>query len=219
MNHWSKVRILFSSLLVLLATTTSVYGFWNDDSYEYAPNCCSQPMLEIKTGYFTFSDSTMRKVYNWGGLDVQLCGSYPLWTPSDRWSLHAYGALELLLTSGKSLNDHQNTSLWSVPINIGLKPIYQINDDLRYYFAVGPRYFYIQQHNDSSYVYRNRSGSNLGFFANTGLNYLLCNCLVLDIFGEYSYGTIHFRDNEPFYYTRRIQIGGFTVGLGLGYEF
>jgi len=175
-----------------------------------APCCFSQPLLEVKMGYFFFSNSKMRDVYDRGGLDIQMCASYPLWNLTSRWILNGYGALEYFHQLGNSINGDQKTSLWSVPVNIGLKPVYAINANTHYYFATGPRYFYLHQHNDSSYVYKNKSRNGLGFFVNTGFNYALCGHLVLDIFGEYSYGKMHFHGENTLVYTRNIQIGGFT---------
>lgn len=181
--------------------------------------CNAQPLVEIKAGYFFFSNSKMRKVYDKGGLDVQLSANYPLWCLTDKWTLNAYGAIEYFHRSGQSLHAHEKTSIWSVPVNVGLKPVYAINCDLQYYFAIGPRYFFLHQHNHSSFVPKHRSRNGLGFFINTGFNYLLCDQWTLDIFGEYSYAKMHFHGANPNVYTRNIQVGGFTFGGGLGYEF
>jgi len=178
----------------------------------------AQPIVEAKAGYFFFSDSKLLKIYDKGGLDVQLSATYPLWNLCSNWTLNAYGSLEYFQRSGKSLHDHQKTSLWSIPVNAGIKPVYTFNNCLQYYFAIGPRYFYIHQHNNSSYVFKNRSRNGLGIFINTGLNYFLCDNLLLDIFGEYSYGKVHFHGGSRVY-TRRTQIGGYTFGGGIGYEF
>lgn len=178
-----------------------------------------KPLFEVKTGYFFFSNSQMRKIYDRGGLDIQLCASYPLWNLTCRWTLNAYGAVEYFHRSGRSINGHQKTSLWSVPINIGLKPVYAMNANMQYYFAIGPRYLSIHQHNRSSYVYKNKSKNNLGFFANTGFNYTLCDHFVIDIFGEYFYAKMHFHAGKSRIHTRNIQVGGFTFGGGLGYKF
>lgn len=160
----------------------------------------------------------MRKIYNKDGLDIQLWAAYPFWNPISKLTLNAYGAIEYFHRSGQSMNDHQKTSLWSVPVNIGLRPTFAINTKMQYYFAIGPRYFYIHQHNDSSYVYKNKAKNGLGFFANTGLSYILCNSLVMDVFGEYSYAKTHFHAGQSVY-TKNVQIGGFTFGGGLGYAF
>lgn len=218
-NPFFKLKTFFLSLLAISSTISASQESYSELTQETLPCCFSQPLFEVKTGYFFFSNSTMRKVYNKGGLDIQLCASYPLWNPISRWTINAYGALEYFHRSGKSTNGHQKTSLWSVPINIGLKPVYTINANMQYYFAIGPRYSYIHQHNHSSYVYKNKSGKSFGFFVNTGFNYALCDHFVIDIFGEYSYAKMHFHGGKPHVYTRNIQIGGFTFGAGLGYEF
>jgi len=179
----------------------------------------SRPLFEAKAGYFFFSNSKMRKIYDRDGLDIQLCGSYPLCNMTCRWTLNAYGAVEYFQRSGRSINGHQKTSLWSVPINIGLKPVYAINDNTQYYFAIGPRYSYIHQHNHSLYVYRNKSRNGLGLFVNTGFNYFLRDHFAINVFGEYSYAKTHFHSGNSRIYTRSAQIGGFTFGGGLGYEF
>lgn len=175
--------------------------------------------FEVKTGYFFFSDSKMRKVYDRGGLDIQLCDSYPLWNLTRRWNLSAYGAVEYFHRFGKSIHGGQKTSLWSIPINFGLKPTYTIDTGMEYYFSVGPRYFYLHQHNLSSDIYKNKSGHGLGFFINTGLNYLLCDLFTLDIFGEYSSANAHLHSRSSHTYTRNIQVGGFAFGVGAGCEF
>lgn len=179
----------------------------------------SQPLCEFKTGYFFFSDSKMRKVYDSGGLDVQLCGSTPLWNLCSQWDLNAYAAIEYFQRSGESLNGDQKTSVWSVPVNVGLKAVRAIDCDSQYYVAMGPRYLYLHQHNHSSYVNKDNSEKSLGFFVNTGLHYFLCNQLVVDVFGEYSYAKVKFHSGNSRVYTRNIQMGGFTFGGGLGYTF
>lgn len=161
----------------------------------------------------------MRKVYDRGGWDVQLGASYPLWNLTSRWNIQAYGAVEYFDRSGKSINGHQKTSVWSVPVNLGIKSLYTLTAHMRYYCALGPRYFHLHQHNSSSTIYKNKSRNGLGFFLNTGFTYVLCDHLVADIFGEYSYAKMRFPEEEPHIYTRNIQIGGFTFGGGLGYKF
>lgn len=218
-NPLFKFKAFFSSLLIISSIISSIQGYCSELMQEITPCCFSQPLFEVKTGYFFFSNSKMRKVYDRGGLDIQLCTSYRLWKLTNRWDLNVYGAVEYFERSGKSINGHQKTSLWSVPVNIGFKPVYEINANMQYYFAIGPRYFYIHQHNCSSYVYKNKSKNDLGFFVNTGFNYVLCEHFVIDIFGEYSYAKISFHGEKSRVYTRNIQIAGFTFGGGIGYEF
>jgi hypothetical protein len=209
-NPFFKFKTFFLPLLAASSTLLAAQGSCSE---------LTRPLLEAKAGYFFFSNSEMRKVYDRGGLDLQLSVSYPLWNLASGWTLNAYGAVEYLHCSGRSINDHQKTALWSIPVNIGLKPIYAINANTQYYFAIGPRYFYLHQHNDSSYVYRDKAKNGLGFFVNTGFHWVLCEHFVFDVFGEYSYAKTHFRGGDPLVYTRNIQVGGFTFGGGIGYKF
>lgn len=197
-------KILFSLLIF-----ASAHGICTDPA----------PLIEFKTGYFFFSNSKMRKIYDKGGLDIQLSASYPLWTLSDCWTLEAYGSLEYFQRSGKSLHAHQKTSLWSVPVNFGVKPVYTIDSNKQYYCAFGPRYFFVHQHNRSDYLYKNDSKNGLGFFVNTGFNYAHCACLMIDSFIEYSYGKMRFHSGKSRVYTKSTQVGGFTLGGGIGYTF
>ncbi len=173
-----------------------------------------QPLLEVKGGYFFFSDAKMRKVYDQGGLDVQISGSYPVW----KW-LQVYGSVEYLQRHGRSLNGHQKTSIWEVPLSLGLKPVIEICEKINYYVTLGPRYFFVHQHNHSSYVDRSVSQNGLGGFVNTGFNFFPCPHFLVDVFGEYSYKRMHFHDSKHHVYGRTIQVGGFAFGVGLGYAF
>ena len=173
-----------------------------------------RPLLEAKVGYFFFSDAKMRDVYNRGGLDLQLSGSYPIW----KW-LQIYGSVEYLERYGKSLGAHQRTSIWEVPLSLGLKPVVIINPKAHYYFTLGPRYFFVHQHNHSSYVDKNMSNHGLGGFLNTGFNFFPMTHLVVDIFGEYSYKRMHFHPSKTNVEGGTAQIGGFTFGVGVGYAF
>lgn len=212
-------KIFYSFLILISSTIVAFPGRCNELEQKSCLFSFSQLVTELKTGYFFFSDSKMRQIYSSGGLDIQLCASYPVWSLGNKWTLHAYEAIEYFYLSGTSINGHEKTSIGAVPINIGLKPVYAFNADLHYYFTFGPRYCYIHQHNHSHYVYKNQSRHVLGFFLNTGLKYALCNHFVIDIFGEYSYAKMHFHQRDSFIYTRNIQMGGFMLGAGVGYEF
>lgn len=180
---------------------------------------CRLALFEVKAGYFTFSDATMREIYDKDGWDIQCCISYPLIKLTSKWNLDAYAAVEYFYRSGNSLNGDEGTSISSIPLNIGLKAVYSIQNNTRYYLGIGPRYAHFNQHNDSIYVIQNDSGNAFGFFINTGFTHHLSKRVVLDIFGEYSYIKMHFHEGEPNIYTRATQLGGFTFGGGLGYEF
>lgn len=201
------------------ATLLAAEGSCDKIKQETPSSFWSEPLFEVKTGYFCFSDSTMRKVYDRDGFDIQLCASYPLRKLFSEWTLNVYAALEYFQRSGHSINGSEKTSLWSIPVNIGFKPTYALSPKAQYYFAIGPRYFYMHQHNDSCFFDKNKSGSGLGGFINTGFNYKLSDHFLIDIFAEYSYARMNRYSKKPEIYTENMQIGGFTLGAGFSFKF
>lgn len=209
----------FFILFIGLATS---YGFASEENSFFLEGLDSdcqisqewQPKVEAKIGYFFFSNSKMRKVFNRGGIDLQFNSTYPACK-----NFQIYGSVEYLEKHGKSLGGHQSTEIWAVPFSLGLKYQTSLCHNVSGYFTLGPRYFYIHVHNLSSYVDRNMQKTGLGFFANAGVNYFICNNLLIDLFGEYSYGRFHFHSSKKNTYEQTTQIGGFVIGGGLEYFF
>lgn len=173
-----------------------------------------QPTIEFKAGYFFFADGKMRKIYNEGGLDLQIAGSYPIW----KW-MQIYGSVEYIERHGRSLNSHQKTRIWQYPISLGLKSVAKICKSTQYYLTIGPRYFFVHTHASSSHVDKTMNQNGIGGFAGTGFNFLPTDHLLIDVFGEYSYCKLHFHPHKKHVYGRSIQVGGFAFGAGLGYAF
>ena len=173
-----------------------------------------KPLLEVKAGYFFFSSSKLRKIYKKGGLDLQLSSSYPIW----KW-LQAYASVEYLTRSGKIRNSGKKTTIWELPVSLGLQPVVVIHPMVHYYLSIGPRYFFVHQHNDSPFLDKVLTHSGVGGFVNTGFHFFPINRLVIDIFGEYSYKKMHFHAHKTNVEGRNIQVGGFAFGGGLGYAF
>lgn len=196
-----------------------VFLFFTAKGYAQEKVLESKQIIEAKAAYFFFTSSKMRHVYDQGGWDIQLSSSTPIGNMSKRINVNAYASIEFLRCEGRSTQEHNSTYVWELPVNVGLKPVVLISKEAQYYFAIGPRYFFIHQHNSSSYVDHNKSKNGLGLFVNTGFNFILMKHLVLDIFGEYSYAKTHFHSSKTNVYTRDIQVGGFSFGLGLGYSF
>ncbi len=173
-------------------------------------------MLEVKGGYFFFSQSKLRKVYDNGGEDVQLGLTVPLWK-----QLNLYLGGEFLERRGRSLNDHQRTRIREFPISLGLKPTFSICSILDWYLNIGPKYFFVYMKNNSDFVNRHRDKNGLGGFVGTGilLHPARSKYFFLDIFGEYSYKRMHFHSDEKNVIGHSAQIGGFVFGGGLGYSF
>lgn len=207
MNRW-----FFSICLI----TTSL-GFSNSSDQLCqcsAPMLRCPPMIELKGGYFFYGSSTMRNVYRNGGYELQLSGSYPVWQ-----CLQIYGGVGFLQTKGHSIGGGEATTVWQLPVDLGLKPVFRLTDWLQCYFALGPRYFYFHQYNDSPYVNKTYGKNGIGLFVNTGFNFKFWNSFFFDIFGEYSFEKCTWSGSAANVYGRSVQVGGFTFGAGLGYMF
>lgn len=214
---FSILRSVFFSFALLGAFSVKAYSDHASPIYSGSSSSSYSDVnatLEAKAGYFFFSDSKMSKVYNEGGWDVQVSGSCPIW----KW-LEVYGSVEYLEKHGKSLGEHESTSIWEIPLSFGLKPVISICQNVQYYFTLGPRYFFVYQHNDSSYVSKNLSNNGLGLFVNTGFNFIFWRHLLVDVFGEYSYKQMHFHSHKNNVYGKTVNVGGFVFGGGLGYAF
>lgn len=171
-------------------------------------------LLETKASYFFFSNSKMNKVYQNGGFQLQLSGSYPIWK-----ILQLYSSIGYSHAWGRSISFHQRSSIEQLSIDLGLKPVFTINSFAKYYLALGPRYFYMHQQNHSSYVSSTINKSGAGLFTNTGFNISPCPHLIIDIFGEYTYEPINITSSRANVYGTKTQLSFFSFGAGIGYNF
>lgn len=170
--------------------------------------------LEIKPGYFFFSNHLLRKIYH-GGFEIQGSLSCPL-SPM----IALYSSLGYLHAKGRSLGAHQKTSIMQIPIDLGIRAIADLCECFKGYLTIGPRFFYFHQHNDSTFVNRNIRRNGFGFFINGGCNLVKDDCFLLGVFGEYGFEQKSFSSTMPNVYGRRdVQIGGFTFGASIGFIF
>lgn len=191
--------------ICVLVLACSMPALWAEISF---------PWLEMKAGYFFFSHHTLRKIYH-GGFEIQTSGTYPLWE-----MIALYGSVGYVQVQGKSLQAHQRTSLYQIPLDVGIRAFAQWGEYVQGYLSVGPRYFYVHQHNDSTYVNRNIGQHGLGFFINSGCNFIQDDRWLLGIFGEYAFERKSFTSMMPNVYGRKnVQLGGFTFGGSVGVVF
>lgn len=171
--------------------------------------------LEIKPGYFFFSNHMLRKIYHHGGFEIQGSATYLLCE-----MIALYGSLGFLHAKGKSLQANQETSISQIPLDVGLRAIADFNERAKGYLSIGPRYFYFHQHNDSNYVSKNVRRNGIGFFLNGGCNFIKNDRFLLGVFGEYAFEQKSFKSTMLNVYGRpHVQVGGFTFGASIGFVF
>lgn len=169
---------------------------------------------EIKLGNFRFGDSTFRRIYRQYALDTQITASVPVWK-----FLRIYGGLNYISREGRSVGGHYKTEIMILPVSLGLQAMIDIAHDVKYYATVGPRYFYVHQNNHFKGVDRTVNGHNIGGFVNTGFLLYFGSHFFIDLFGEYSYCKIEFHSHKRNVIGSTRQVGGLTLGGGLGYQF
>lgn len=168
--------------------------------------------VEARLGYYLYTDKHMREVYNNGGFEIQLNSAYPL-----EECLHLYGSIGYQRASGRSNHFHQKTTIWQIPLDIGVKKYFSFNETTNWFVALGPRLFYVHQRNHSDYVNKTVSKTGLGLFINAGLDfYCLCS-YKLTLFTEYSYQPIHPSTSKQGVETRKVNVGGFCFGVGISW--
>src|ERR1700735_2529405 len=102
-----------------LLTIACIMPLLHAEIYYYTESCAKNrcAWLEIKPGYFFFTDQTLRKIYH-GGFEIQGSASYLLCE-----IIALYGSLGYLHVNGKSLQGDQKTSIFQIPVDIGLRAI------------------------------------------------------------------------------------------------
>ena len=175
----------------------------------------AKPWLECRPSYFFFPNNPMKDIYSRGGVELQGSISAPC-----HHYLNVYGSIGYRKVHGKALNTGEKTKIMVLPIDIGLKPIFNFHECFYCFFAIGPRYFYFRQHNNSPYVNPLVKGSGIGFFINTGFEALMAEHFLWGVFGEYSYEKKTIRSQIPTVYSNgSVQMGGLAFGVSLGYAF
>lgn len=165
--------------------------------------------IGARFGYFFFSSTKMRQVYDRGGLNVQFSFVHRLFD-----QLRLYSSCDYLQRSGHSLGGHQPTSIWEIPLSLGLQPFFP-SEKFSYYFTLGPRYVFAHVKNQSDFVDRSLNQNGFGGFANVGMVYSFSK-FAIDFFGEYFYCKMRFHHSHPATQTHMVQVGGLTFGAGLG---
>ncbi len=166
-------------------------------------------LAELRGGYFYPTSKKFREIYRDGGPEVELELSK---TFKKDWM--AWANVNYFERSGHSIGFHDKTTINMVPVSFGFKYLYPIcNFPINPYLGGGVTYTFINVKNDADFVKRHVTKSGVGFVVKSGMYVDLCYGLILDIFADYYYQKIHFysKNNED--------VGGFKMGLGLGYKF
>jgi outer membrane protein W len=176
---------------------------------------CFQSYVEIKPGYFIFNESTLNKIFKHGGLTAQAEGGV-IFCKNYAASLN----FQYFSRSATAINSTRNTTVYIPTLSLFIKGFRPFKSYLKPYIGIGPRIFFFKNTNHSPYVPHRNFKSNLGFAVTIGtFFYVNKNQIFIDPFLDYGYAKSSKgkKGNSSKQYDANL--GGLTIGLGLGYKF
>ncbi len=169
--------------------------------------------VEARAAYFYPTDGRFKKFYSggaiWGAeLDCQI------WKQLYGWVGASY------FDKSGSTSIHNKTEVRMVPINLGLKGIWNSWRVWKPYLGAGASATYLQVHTHSNYLIRSNSSWGFGGIFKAGLLITPTNSFLIDLYTDYSLTKVNLdRKGGKFVLIDDADISGFSFGGALGYRF
>lgn len=173
--------------------------------------------IEVKPGYYYFTDKSMRDFFDNGGWTVRAETGYRFWKPLTVWLDAGY-----FQKKGHALGGSQDLRLKLASMTLGLKGLFYWGNSFAFYASAGPRLFMMLLHNDSTFVRSEDNQVSLGGGFNLGFWVFPVPWvpdLFLDLFVDYSWKNMGIDKDENSSFNFDVNVSGLTGGLGLGYRF
>jgi len=174
---------------------------------------CKKYFVEFKPAYFHYQDNVARSIFGHGGymsifgFDVE---AYKY--------LHVWIDLGFLFDSGKVKSANAKERVTFLPLSLGLKYLYKINNQASLYAKTGPNWTYVSTKVDYPYIQQRVSKNDFGALFGIGSLISLDKNFSLDLFFDYIYNKKSFIDSNSNLRLKRY-FGGFAMGIGLEYGF
>lgn len=171
-------------------------------------------LIEAKAGYFHPTCGNFRRIYSGGGI-------YGIEASCQAWKgLYPWISGSFFSQSGHSMGDRSRTIVTFVPIGYGLKYIFSCNRYLDVYAGAGGTITYLNMKDRSSYVTPSVSKWGSGGIVKAGFLVHPTNWLFFDLFSDYSFIKIAFRNDHHGNLMRHaVDLSGFSFGGGIGIRF
>lgn len=173
-------------------------------------------LLEFKAAYFQPTGSLFRHIY--GG--SALFGPEVTFKLKNQW--YGFASVDYLTKNGKSLGLRTSTHVNLLPLGIGLKYLWCMNDYSQFYAGLGFQPVYVMLENCSPYVAKNQNKWGFGGIAKIGAFVDLPHHFFLDFFVDYSFVKVPFKNSVvPAGYVQphKANVSGAIFGAGVGYRF
>lgn len=178
--------------------------------------CLSGFEVETKVSAFFPSSKMIRDIYS----DVTPYYEFEIAKPfCNDWQV--WLGVGYLSNEGHAIGCKNKTSFRLIPVTFGLKYIYSITDRMNLYTGGGGCWSFLKNKDHSSFVHENISDNALGGIFKIGFIYRVKESIFIDLFTEYLYQHFSFHHHYAKHYTIRhnLNMSGFKVGLGLGFNF
>ncbi len=195
-----------------MISSTSLQGYSNLKSIIFVvllfftPLHSSEWMAELRGSYFYPTSTLFQDIYRDGGFEGEI---EVLRTFTTHWI--GWGNINYFRRDGYSKGIQDKTTIHMVPLSLGVKYQFPCYNSLSPYLGAGITYTFVNIKNDSPFVRRNVSKSGVGFVLKSGTYLTLTENFFLDLFVDYYY------QKMQFYKTSKTDLGGFKIGIGLGY--
>lgn len=188
----------------------------------FADSCCGPSVsswrLDANIGYFQPTSGYFRKVIK-GGTYYQLMATYKC---SDCFGV-VFG-VDYFSKEGRSTGTHSKTKLTLVPLTLGIKAtsiLYTFcncSHVLQGYVLLGPRWYLARATNHVDYLPHHNNAQGFGGVIGAGLEYLT-GCFSLNTFLNYSQANLHTHSSRENFKNPHMNVGGFVIGAGVGFNF
>ncbi len=160
--------------------------------------------VEIRSAGFFPTSGKFQKIYG----KVSACYEFQATLESE--NFEGWVNVDWLTKKGRSIGLCDPTCVSIANTSFGINYLLHCTQRVTPYLGIGPSISYIWLHNNSCCSER-VSQLAYGVAVKSGFNFCVCKGLFLDLFVDYVYQPVNFQTKS--------NIGGFKLGLGLGYKF
>lgn len=173
----------------------------------------NSPILEFRVSYFRPFSKTLRKLTGEGAV-YGLEATIPVWRGWNVWA-----EVDYYSKNGTMQGIHRSVHITMVPITLGLKYFHYFNRFYGLYAGGGGKYYFVEEINRVFPMYKTTHRNGLGGVIEIG-NVICIKDFVIDVFSSWSFKNIDGPNNLPPNATSfSMQVGGWNIGMGLGYKF
>jgi len=172
-------------------------------------------IIEFRASYFRpFSKTSRKLIHGGGGVDYGLATTIPVWK-----GLNIWGGVDYFAKGGTMIGINRSVHITMVPITLGLKYIYYFNRFYGLYAGAAGKYYFVEVINRVHPMYKTTHRNGLGSVVEVG-NVICIQSFVIDVFSSWSFKTIDGPHQLPPNATSsHINVGGWNIGMGVGYKF